>query len=162
MPVEIAAMTAAHAPAALAIYQAGMDEGNATFETRAPAWPDFDAARLPAHRFVALDGSAVVGWVAALPVSTRAVYRGVVEHSVYVDRQARGHGIGRPLLDTLIASTEAARIWTIQSSLFAENTASIALRTAAGFRIVGTRERIGRHRGRWRDTTLIERRSATI
>jgi L-amino acid N-acyltransferase YncA len=162
MPAEITAMTAARASAVLAIYQAGMDEGNATFETRAPAWPDFDAARLPAHRFVALDGSAVLGWVAAMPVSTRVVYQGVVEHSVYVDRQARGHGIGRRLLDTLIASTEAAGIWTIQSSLFPENTASIALHTAAGFRIIGTRERIGRHHGRWRDTTFIERRSAAV
>jgi L-amino acid N-acyltransferase YncA len=155
-------MTTAHAPGVLAIYQAGMDEGNATFETRAPAWPDFDAARLPAHRFVALDGSGVVGWVAASPVSGRPVYRGVVEHSVYVHSRARGQGIGRQLLDTLISSTEAAGIWTIQSGIFPENTASVALHQAAGFRIVGTRERIGCHHGRWRDVTLIERRSTAV
>jgi L-amino acid N-acyltransferase YncA len=162
MQVEITAMTAAHAPGVLAIYQAGMDEGNATFETRAPAWPDFDGARLPEHRFVALDGFAVVGWVAVSPVSGRPVYRGVVEHSVYVDPRARGLGIGRRLLDTLIDSTEAAGIWTIQSGIFPENAASLALHQAVGFRVVGTRERIGRHHGRWRDVTLIERRSSAL
>jgi phosphinothricin acetyltransferase len=146
----------------LAIYQAGMDEGNATFETRAPAWPDFDAARLPAHRFVALDRSTVVGWVAASPASARHVYRGVVEHSVYVHPNARGHGIGRRLLRALITSTEADGIWTIQSGIFPENTASMALHQTTGFRIVGTRERVGCHHGRWRDVTLIERRSNTV
>jgi len=155
-------MTAAHAPGVLAIYQAGMDEGNATFETCAPSWPDFDTSRLPDHRFVALDGSAVVGWVAVSPVSARMVYRGVVEHSVYVHPRARGYGIGRRLLSSLISSTETAGIWTIQSGIFPENAASMALHTAAGFRIIGTRERIGCHHGRWRDVALIERRSNAI
>ena len=155
-------MTAAHAPGVLAIYQAGMDEGNATFETCAPSWPDFDTSRLPDHRFVALDGSTVVGWVAVSPVSARMVYRGVVEHSVYVHPRARGYGIGRRLLSSLISSTETAGIWTIQSGIFPENAASMALHTAAGFRIIGTRERIGCHHGRWRDVALIERRSNAI
>ncbi len=159
MTVRIAGMTAAHAEAVLAIYQAGIDDGDATFETRAPSWPEFDAAKLPEHRFVALDEHGVVlGWVAVSAVSTRPVYAGVVEHSVYVARHARGTGVGRALLDTLIASTDAAGIWTIQSGIFPENTASAALHRAAGFRQVGRRERIGQHHGRWRDVILIERR----
>jgi L-amino acid N-acyltransferase YncA len=155
-------MTAAHAAAVLAIYQAGIDEGNATFETRAPGWEAFTAAHLPAHRFVATAARQVTGWVAASPVSGRCVYAGVVEHSVYVDPAARGQGTGRRLLAALITSAEAAGIWTIQSGIFPENTASLALHRAAGFRVVGTRERIGQHRGRWRDVVLIERRSPAL
>ena len=101
----------------------------------------------------------VVGWVAAVPVSERCVYAGVVEHSVYVHPDARGRGVGSALLRSLIASTEAAGIWTIQSGVFPENTASLALHERAGFRRVGTRERLGRHHGRWRDVVLLERRS---
>jgi phosphinothricin acetyltransferase len=156
---RIEVMTGAHAAAVLEIYQAGIDEGNATFETRTPGWEEFTAARLPAHRYVAITGTSVLGWVAASAVSARPVYRGVVEHSVYVHPAGRGQGTGRALLDALIASTETAGIWTIQSSIFPENTASAALHRAAGFRVVGTRERIARHHGRWRDTVLIERRS---
>jgi L-amino acid N-acyltransferase YncA len=152
-------MTAAHADAVLAIYQAGLEEGNATFETRAPGWPEFTAARLPGHRFVATAAGQVTGWVAASAVSGRCVYAGVVEHSVYVRPGARGQGTGRRLLDALIASTEAAGIWTIESGVFPENTASLALHRAAGFRVVGIRERLGQHHGRWRDVLLIERRS---
>jgi L-amino acid N-acyltransferase YncA len=155
-------MTAAHSSAVLAIYRAGIDEGNATFETMAPDWEGFSAARLPGHRYVALSGGAVLGWVAVSPVSARAVYRGVVEHSVYVDPGARGRGVGRRLLDALIASTEAAGIWTIQSGIFPENAASVALHKAAGFRVVGTRERLGMHHGQWRDVVLIERRSQIV
>jgi L-amino acid N-acyltransferase YncA len=160
--VRIEAMTDAHAPAVLAIYQAGMDEGNATFETRAPGWEEFTAARLACHRYVAVTGTGVLGWVAASAVSARLVYRGVVEHSVYVHPAGRGQGLGRALLDALIASTEAAGIWTIESSIFPENAASAALHRAAGFRVVGTRERVGQHHGRWRDTVLIERRSPVL
>jgi phosphinothricin acetyltransferase len=161
--VRIVAMSTEHAEAVLAIYQAGMDEGNATFETAAPSWDAFDAARLSGHRLVAVeDGGPVLGWVAVSAVSDRCVYVGVVEHSVYVAPQARGRGVGRSLLQELIRSTEAAGIWTIQSGIFAENAASVALHTAAGFRVVGTRRRIGRHHGRWRDVTLIERRSPVL
>jgi L-amino acid N-acyltransferase YncA len=155
-------MTGAHATAVLAIYQAGIEEGNATFEARAPDWAAFTAARLPAHRYVATTAGRVAGWVATSAVSGRCVYAGVVEHSVYVHPAARGRGIGRLLLDTLIASTQAAGIWTIQSGIFPENTVSLALHQAAGFRVVGTRERIGRHHGRWRDVVLIERRSPAV
>jgi phosphinothricin acetyltransferase len=160
---RIEPMTAAYADEVLAIYQAGIDEGNATFETAAPDWAGFDAARLPDHRFVALDDAGVVlGWAAVIPVSERCVYAGVVEHSVYVHADARGSGVGRALLDALAASTEAADIWTIQSGIFPENTASAALHRAAGFRVVGRRERIGLHHGQWRDVILIERRSPNI
>ena len=153
-------MTAAHAGRVLAIYQCGIDEGNATFESAAPAWLPFDAAHLAAHRFVALDPSgSVVGWVAASRTSERAVYSGVVEHSVYVDPATRRQGIGRALLEALVASTEEAGIWTIQAGIFPENVGSLALHEAVGFRIVGTRERLGRMRGVWRDVVLIERRS---
>jgi phosphinothricin acetyltransferase len=155
-------MTGAHADAVLAIYQAGIEEGNATFETRAPDWTAFSAARLSGHRFVAATQGRVAGWVAASAVSGRCVYTGVIEHSVYVDPAARGRGIGRRLLDTLITSTEAAGIWTIQSGIFPENTASLALHEAAGFRVVGIRERIGQHHGRWRDVIFIERRSPAV
>jgi L-amino acid N-acyltransferase YncA len=160
--MNIEAMTDAHAASVLAIYQAGIDEGNATFETRAPGWEAFTAARLPDHRYVAVAGTGVLGWVAVSAVSARPVYRGVVEHSVYVHAAARGQGVGRTLLAVLIASTEAAGIWTIQSSIFPENTASVALHAAAGFRVVGTRERVARHHGHWRDTVLIERRSSVV
>jgi phosphinothricin acetyltransferase len=159
---RIEPMTGAHAAAVLAIYQAGIEEGNATFETRAPDWTAFTAARLPAHRFVAAAAGQVAGWVAASAASGRCVYAGVVEHSVYVHPAARGQGIARQLLDALIVSTEAAGIWTIQSGIFPENTASLALHRAAGFRAVGTRERIGQHHGRWRDVIFIERRSPVV
>jgi len=155
-------MTDAHAAAVLAIYQAGIDEGNATFETRAPGWEEFTAARLACHRYVAVTETRVLGWVTASAVSARLVYQGVVEHSVYVHPAARGQGAGRALVEALIASTEAAGIWTIQSSIFPENAASAALHRAAGFRVVGTRERIAQHHGRWRDTVLIERRSPVL
>ncbi len=176
-PASITPMTAGHAAPVLAIYQAGIDEGNATFETRAPGWAEFSAARLSDHRYVALDEElpavlargddppeppAVLGWVAVSAISSRCVYAGVVEHSVYVHPAARGRGVGRLLLAALIASTEAAGIWTIQSCIFPENTASVALHRTAGFRVVGRRERIGRHHGRWRDVLLIERRSPVI
>ena len=155
-------MTSAHAAAVLAIYQAGIEEGNATFETRAPDWAAFTAARLPAHRYVAITRGQVAGWVAASAVSGRCVYAGVVEHSVYVRPADRNRGVGRMLLDTLIASTESAGIWTIQSGIFPENAASLALHQAARFRVVGTRERIGQHHGRWRDVVMIERRSPVV
>jgi L-amino acid N-acyltransferase YncA len=160
--VIVEPMTDGHAGAVLAIYQSGIDEGNATFETQLPAWEEFFAARLPGHRFVATERDLVVGWVAAAAVSGRRVYAGVVEHSVYGDPRARGRGVGRKLLDALISSTESAGIWTIQSSLFPENIASLRLHQSAGFREIGVRERIALHYGRWRYTILIERRSRAI
>jgi L-amino acid N-acyltransferase YncA len=160
--VLVEPMSDAHAAAVLAIYQSGLDEGNATFETQVPPWEAFSAARFPGHRFVATERNLVVGWVTVAAVSSRRAYAGVVEHSVYVDPRARGRGVGRKLLDALISSTESAGIWTIQSSLFPENTASLRLHQSAGFREIGVRERIAVHCGRWRDTILIERRSRAI
>ena len=154
-------MRAADADEVLAVYQAGLDTGQASFETVAPPWGAFDAAKLPLHRHVAADAASgrVLGWVAVSPVSGRRVYAGVVEHSVYVDPAHHRGGIGSALLAALIGSTEAAGIWTICSSLFPENTASVRLHEKAGFRVIGTRERIACHHGRWRDTVLLERRS---
>ncbi|MFJ8685472.1 GNAT family N-acetyltransferase [Micromonospora wenchangensis] len=155
-------MTDEHAGAVLDIYRHGIATGDATFETEPPTWTRFTATRPPAHRWVALDDVGVLGWVACTPVSDRCVYAGVVEHSVYVHPDARGRGVGRLLLQRLINSTEQAGIWTIQSGIFPENTASLALHHACGFRTVGTRERLGRHHGRWRDVVLVERRSPTL
>lgn len=163
-PVPIRAMRASDATGVLAIYQAGLDGGNASFETRAPDWATFDTGRLPDHRYVAVDPATgrVLGWAAVSAVSARPVYAGVVEHSVYVAPEAAGRGIGRALLATLIRSTEAAGIWTIQSGVFPENEASLALHHTAGFRVVGVRERVGQHHGRWRDVVLLERRSPRV
>jgi L-amino acid N-acyltransferase YncA/2-polyprenyl-3-methyl-5-hydroxy-6-metoxy-1,4-benzoquinol methylase len=159
--VLIRPMRTADSGQVLAIYQAGLDTGQASFETAAPTWEKFDAGKLPLHRYVATDAATgrLLGWVAVSPVSARPVYAGVVEHSVYVDPACHRGGIGGALLSALIASAEAAGIWTIQSSVFPENTASMRLHEKAGFRVIGTRERIACHRGQWRDTALLERRS---
>lgn len=148
----------------LAVYQAGLNGGQASFETEAPSWERFTSGHLPEHRFVAEDPATgtLLGWVAVSRVSGRCVYAGVVEHSVYVAPEAQGRGVGRALLEALIRSTEAAGIWTIQSGIFPENQASLALHRRAGFRVVGTRERIGRHHGRWRDVVMVERRSPRV
>jgi len=140
--LAIRPMLSADAEQVLAVYQAGLDAGDASFETAVPSWAAFDAARLPGHRHVAT-----------------ADDTGVVEHSVYVAPEARGRGVGDALLQALIDSTEAAGIWTIQSGIFPENTVSLRLHERKGFRVVGVRERIGCHHGRWRDVVLIERRS---
>jgi L-amino acid N-acyltransferase YncA len=161
-----------HADQVLAVYQAGLDTGDASFETAAPPWERWDRAHLAEHRFVALDpagndpaggsgsGERVLGWVAVSPVSDRCVYGGVLEESVYVLPAAQGRGVGGALLRAVIASTEAAGVWTLQTGIFPENRASLALHARHGFRVVGTRERLGRHHGRWRDVVLLERRSA--
>lgn len=160
-PITIRPMLAADAGPVLAIYQAGLDAGDASFETQAPSWTAFDTAKLPAHRLAAVadDTGDLLGWVAVSPVSSRCVYAGVVEHSVYVDAAARGRGVGAALLQALIESTEAAGVWTIESGIFPENTASLRLHERAGFRVVGIRERLGSQHGRWRDVVLLERRS---
>ena len=155
-------MTLSDAEDVLRIYQAGMDTGLASFETAAPSWGEFDASRLPQHRYVAVVDGEVVGWVAVSQVSSRSVYAGVVEHSVYVDPNAQRHGVGSALMRVLIDSTEAAGIWTIQSGIFPENTPSLRFHQRVGFRVIGTRERVGRYYGRWRDVLLVERRSPAV
>jgi len=161
--LTIRAMERHDADQVLAIYQDGLDTGNAGFETTAPTWEEFDAAKLRRHRFVAAapDGE-VLGWIACGRVSPRACYAGVVENSIYIGPQARGRGVGTALLDAFIASTEADGIWTIQTGIFPENTPSLRLHAKAGFRTVGTRERLGRLNGRWRDIVMMERRSPVV
>jgi L-amino acid N-acyltransferase YncA len=159
----VRAMTPADAEAVRDIYQAGLDGGLASFETAAPTWEAFDRSKLPDHRLVAEFDGRVVGWVAVSAVSARPVYAGVVEHSVYVDPAAHGRGVGSVLLQALFASTEAAGIWIIQSGIFPKNAASVRLHTKAGFRVVGTREKVGRHPlDGWRDVLMIERRSPVV
>ena len=162
-PVHIEAMTAAHAAAVLAIYQEGIDTAQATFASTAGDWATFDAVHLPEHRYMAADkNGTVLGWIAATPISSRCVCAGVIEHSVYITAAARGQRLGTRLLQTLITSSENVGVWTLQCGIFPENTASVRLHQGVGFRVIGTRERIGQHHGRWRDTLLLERRSQLV
>jgi L-amino acid N-acyltransferase YncA len=149
-------------PAVCAIYAEGIATGNATFETQVPEWDVWDANHLPHCRLVACEADCIVGWAALSPVSRRAVYAGVAEVSVYVAETARGRGVGKALLQTLVEAADEAGIWTLQGSIFPENIASLALHQACGFRIVGHHERIGQMNGVWRDTILVERRSQKV
>ena len=143
------------------IYEAGVATRNATFEMAVPAWEEWDARHLPRPRLVAVEGGAVVGWAALSPASARACYAGVAEDSVYVAPGRQGRGVGQALLEELVARSEADGIWTLQTSIFPENRASLALHQRCGFRVVGVRERIGQLDGVWRDTVLLERRAGS-
>jgi L-amino acid N-acyltransferase YncA len=158
--IQIETMRPQDWEAVRAIYLEGIATGNATFEQSAPEWEKWDAGHLPGARIVARSEGDVVGWAALSAVSSRCVYAGVAEVSIYVAERARGRGVGRQLMAHLIAESEAAGIWTLQAGIFPENVASIALHQRAGFRIVGQRERLGQMNGRWRDVVLMERRSA--
>ena len=160
--VEIRELTPADWPAVEEIYAAGIETGDATFETETPSWKDFDGGRLAGHRLVALDDGRVVGWATLSRTSARPCYSGVVEHSVYVAGDRRGRGVGRALLEALVARADADGLWTIQTSVFPENAASLALHARVGFRVVGRRERIAQRDGMWRDTILLERRSRHV
>lgn len=160
--MTIGPLQAEHWNAVARIYAEGIATGHATFETEVPSWERWDASHLADHRLVALSGDDVVGWAALSPVSGRCVYGGVVEESVYVAEEARGRGVGRVLLEALIAGAEAAGIWTIQTGIFPENEASLRLHERVGFRIVGIRERLGMHHGVWRDVLFLERRSPIV
>lgn len=153
---EIRELVAADYPAVARIYEDGLDVG--TFEESVPTWAEWDAGHLPAPRLVAVDGE-VVAWAAASPVSSRDCYRGVVEHSIYVARVARGRGIGLGLLTEFLRRTDELGFWTVQAGILASNEASIALHAACGFRVVGTRERLAQKRGVWLDVVLMERRA---
>jgi len=144
------------------IYAEGIATGNATFETEVPSRAAWDAAHLAEHRFVAERDGRVVGWIALSAASRRPCYAGVAEISVYVAEAARGNGVGTELLAAVLASAEAAGLWTLQTSVFPENQPSLALLRRFGFRTVGTREQIGRLHGAWRDTLLVERRSDVV
>jgi L-amino acid N-acyltransferase YncA len=160
--MEIVSMLPAHWEAVKIIYEEGIATGHATFQTSAPGWEEWDTAHLPAARLVAVENDTVLGWAALTPVSGRCVYAGVAEVSVYVSTAARGKGQGKKLLNALAAASEAAGLWTLQAGIFPENAASIAIHEACGFRIMGTRERIGKMNGLWRDTVLLERRSKVV
>jgi len=156
-------LAAAHWPAVRAIYEAGLATGQATFTTEAPGWEAWDASHLAHSRLVAADAEGqVLGWAALSPVSSRGVYAGVAEVSIYIAAGARGQGVGRQLLAALVAASEQRGLWTLQAGIFPENTASLALHAGQGFRTVGRRERIGQLRGQWHDTLLLERRSTVV
>jgi phosphinothricin acetyltransferase len=151
-----------HYPLVKKIYLDGISTGQATFQTDAPEWEEWDGSHLKHSRIISLDNKTITGWAALTPVSGRCVYAGVGEVSVYVDSAYRGKGIGSILLKELIARSEQNNIWTLQAGIFPENIASLQLHKNLGFRIVGTRERIGQMNGVWRDTVLLERRSKII
>ncbi len=160
--IAIDAMSAGDAEAILRIYGEGLAAGTATFETSAPDWEEWDEEHVTECRLVARDGDEVLGWAALTPVSDRCVYGGVAELGVYVAASARGKGIGKALLTALADESEKAGYWTLQAGIFADNTASIALHHACGFRTVGRRERLGQLRGVWHDVLLLERRSDKV
>lgn len=151
-----------HWEAVKTIYEEGIATGNATFQTAAPNWQEWDNAHVKTCRIVAIENNIVLGWAALTPVSSRCVYAGVAEVSVYVAANARGKNIGSLLLQELITQSEQDGIWTLQSGIFRENKASISLHEKSGFRIIGYRERIGKMGNAWRDNILLERRSKKI
>jgi phosphinothricin acetyltransferase len=166
MTIQIRAMIAEDWPSVERIYREGIATGNATFETEPPSWEEFDRDKVRDPRVVAVESNegAVVGWAAASRVSSRCVYEGVIEHSVYVSEHARGNGVGETLLQAFLKTSEDAGFWTVQSGVFPENEPSLALHRKLGFRDVGTRKRVGRmgygpYAGQWRDVVMIERRS---
>lgn len=162
MDFTIDDMQAANWSQVATIYQEGIDTRTATFETVVPTWEKWDAAHRPDCRLIARCGEQILGWAALSPVSSRAVYAGVAEVSVYIAASARGHGVGKALLTALVAASEQAGIWTLQAGIFAENAPSVALHQACGFREVGYRERIGQRYGVWHDVVLMERRSKIV
>jgi phosphinothricin acetyltransferase len=155
-------LTIADWPEVARIFEEGIRTGNATFETEVPSWEAWDAAHLAEHRLVAVRDGRVVGWIALVPVSSRCCYAGVAEVSAYVAEEARGEGVGKELLAALIESSERAGIWTLETGVFPENAASLRLLQRFGFRVVGTRERIGEMHGMWRDVVFLERRSEVV
>lgn len=159
--VEFRPLTAEDYPAVAEIYRQGIESGNATFETEVPDWESWNAGRSSECRLVAEAGGEVIGYAALSPVSGRCVYGGVREAMIYVAAEARGQGVGKRLLRRLVAESEAHGIWTLQAGIFPENAGSIRIFEKAGFRILGTHERLGRfHDGRWRNVVLMERRSS--
>jgi phosphinothricin acetyltransferase len=160
--VAIEPMTPSDWEAVRAIYLEGIATGHATFESEAPGWDVWDKGRRPDCRLVARSRGRVVGWAALSPVSSRPVYAGVAEVSLYVAASARGRGVGKALMTALIEESERAGVWTLQGAVFPENAASLSLVRACGFQVVGRRERIGCQNGLWRDTILVERRSRVV
>jgi L-amino acid N-acyltransferase YncA len=160
--MKIRPMREEDANAVLAIYAEGIEDGLATFETLCPSWEEWDESHIEECRLVAEDGGTVLGWAALSPVSRRECYRGVAEITVYVARSARGRGIGSALLQALVKASEEAGFWTLQAATFEDNMASLLVQERCGFRVVGTRERIGQLDGQWKSTVLTERRSRVV
>lgn len=160
---QIQPLDSHHWESVLAVYLQGLATSLASFETSAPSWEKWDTTHLPVARLAAIsEYDLVMGWAALSPVSSRPVYEGVAEVSVYVENEFKGIGVGRALLQQLVVGSERNGIWTLQASVFPENYASLALHKSCGFRQVGRRERIGKLGGLWRDTILLERRSETV
>lgn len=151
-----------HWPSVKAIYEQGIATGQATFQNDSPTWEEWNASHLTHSRLVAIQDDAVIGWAALTPVSGRCVYAGVAEVSVYVAPDHRGQKIGQTLLQALIDSSEQHNFWTLQSSIFPENRASVHIHDKGGFRLVGIREKIGQQNGIWRNTVILERRSTSV
>lgn len=162
MTLRVRALTPQDWPAVRAIYEEGIATGDATFERAAPGWEAWDTSHLERCRLVAEDDHDILGWAALAQVSSRRVYAGVAEVSVYVAEKARGRGVGRLLLEALIAESERSGIWTLEAGIFPENEPSLALHQRCGFRVVGRREKLGQMEGRWRDVVLLERRSPVV
>jgi L-amino acid N-acyltransferase YncA len=160
--INIERMMESDWPVVATIYREGIRTGDATFEGDVPEWKEWNTRHLQACRLVAKAAGQIVGWVVLSPVSSRCVYAGVAEVSVYVKASMRGKGIGKALLAAAIEGSELAGIWTLQSGIFPENMASLAVHRECGFRLVGYRERIGQMHGVWRDVVLMERRSKVV
>jgi phosphinothricin acetyltransferase len=163
LAITVRALESTDSMKVLAIYAEAIKHTDATFETNMPTWSEWNRAHLPMHRFVAFsEPKKILGWTALSKVSERREYAGVVECYTFVRADAQRKGVGSRLLSELIAATEAQGLWTLQAHIFPENLAALGLHTKLGFEVVGTRQRIGRHRGRWRDTLLLERRSPAV
>lgn len=161
-PVSVVALEAQHWQRIREIYVEGLATGEASFETAAPTWTEWDRAHLPRPRLAAVRCGEIVGWIALSPVSRRECYSGVAEVSIYVAGEARGQGLGKLLLQEAIRASEAGGIWTLQAVIYPTNVQSVRLHEGCGFRVVGRRERIAQREGVWRDTLLLERRSAVV
>jgi L-amino acid N-acyltransferase YncA len=162
MRFSIRAMRRDDWPAVRNIYSEGIATGNATFETEIAEWERWDQGHLQDCRLVAQDSQQILGWAALSPVSSRRVYSGVAEVSVYVAAETRGRGVGKMLLQSLVEHSERCGMWTLQAGIFPENAASIALHKSCGFREVGLRKKLGQLGGIWRDVLLLERRSSSV
>lgn len=159
---EVRAIQIEDWPAIRSIYSEGIATGNATFETETPDWPEWDKRHRMECRLVVVENQQIVGWIALSPVSSRRVYAGVAEVSVYVATEAQGRGVGKILMQSLVDQSERCGIWTLQASIFPENVASCALHKSCGFREVGVRQKIAQRNGSWRDVLLLERRSSHL
>ena len=160
--MEFLPLMASHWDRVKEIYEQGIATGNATFQSAAPTWEEWDESHVKGARIIAVEGDKIMGWAALTPVSGRCVYAGVGEVSVYVSADAQGKGVGSVLLDELIRKSEEEGFWTLTAGVFPENKGSLKIHEKAGFKVLGTRERIGKMNGRWRDTVLLERRSAVV